>query len=379
MSSPNSSAEKSDDAKRSDASRQHRAWSVPVVALALESTLTVCLLTGILPSLPSLLLHGSVVFWLTLRFRRSQRMEQDLRIPLLLLATTAVMGPFGPAGVLLSQGLRPWYDRSAMAFEKWYATLFPEEVSKFDARLYRRILAGEHNLDEISGLVPFIDILSFGDRKQKQAAVTLITNNFQPSFAPALRMALNIADSAIRVQAATAIARIENRFLEMALDLKRKVDAQPDSPGLLHDLARHYDTYAFAGILDEKREMENRELAVEHYRGYLKLKPDDPVARAELGRLLVRRREFAEAAATLEHFIERGEMSPQVSLWYMESLYHLHRFADLRAFVEKNSSAAFDRQEMPVEVGETFQLWGGPTISHSLARTSHQVSSRGDQ
>jgi hypothetical protein len=365
MSTPNSSSSKTDDVERADIAPERSMWFVPLVALAIESVLTVLLLAGIFPSLPALFLHGGVVTWLLLRVRRCYQLERDLRIPILLLASTAVMGPFGPAGVLLTQGIKPWYDRSAMAFEKWYATLFPEEASKFDARLYRQVQAGENNPDELSGLVPFIDILTFGTRKQKQAAVTLITNNFQPSFAPALRMALNLADSAIRVQAATAIARIENRFLELALDLKRRVDDRPESPGLVLSLARHYDAYAFAGILDEKRELDNRDVAVEHFKKYLKLKPDDPVARAELGRLLVRRGECAEAAAILEYSIKRGDTSLQVSLWYMESLYHLHRFADLRAFVEQNSGRVLERQELPTEVGETFKLWGGSSGSPS--------------
>jgi tetratricopeptide (TPR) repeat protein len=268
------------------------------------------------------------------------------------------MGPFGPAGVLLTQGIKPWYDRSAMAFEKWYATLFPEEALKFDARLYRRIQAEEQNPNEPSGLVPFIDILSFGSRKQKQAAIALITNNYQSSFAQALKIALNIGDSAIRVQAATAIARIENQFLERALELGQKAKEEPESPELKLALARHYDAYAFAGILDESREEENRELAVEYYKGYLELKPEDLVGRAELGRLLVRKGEFRDAAATLEHSIARGDLSPQISLWYMESLYHLGRLADLRTFVSKHSGAVHNREELPIEVGETFKLWG---------------------
>ncbi len=356
---------KPDNAKAHDAMPLNHSWSASLLALAIECALTVFLVTEIMPALPALLLHMALISWLTVRACRFHNLKQDLRIPLLLLTTTAVMGPFGPAGVILTQGLKPWYDRSARAFEKWYASLFPEEAVKFDVRLYRQIQAGEYHHDEESTLMPFIDILSFGSRKQKQAAIALITNNFQPSFAPALRMALNISDSAIRVQAATAIAKIENRFFERVVELDRKAREQPESPEMVLALARHYDDYAFAGILDEKRERENRELAVEHFRAYLKLNSKDLVARAELGRVLVRKGDFAEAAIALRQSIDQGDFSPQISLWYMESLYQLRRLSDLREFVEKCSDSVPSR-DLPVEVGQMFRLWSNSAKGHHI-------------
>ena len=179
-------------------------------------------------------------------------------------------------------------------------------------------------------MLPLNDILSFGSFAQKQAAVTLITKYYKPSFAPVLKKALADESNAIRVQAATAMAKIEAEFLSKMMALSREAEKRPDDAVALRALAAHYDDYAFSGVLDPKREVETRGLAVETYRTLLALAPSDVNARSAVGRLLVRQRMFEQAAAWYARY-PVDEWPAAARLWHMESLFALSRYAELRS------------------------------------------------
>ena len=292
----------------------------------------------------------------------------DLRFPLLLLSTTAVLGPAGPAGMLLTVLLQRWFARSAISFESWYASLFPEEPGNADAAGHLRLATPESAQDE-PNIIPFMDILSFGSRQQKESMISLITARFHPEFAPVLRRALNDSNNAIRVQAATAMTMVENRFLERSMDLTNAAKQSPGDPETLLALARHFDAYAFAGILDDQRERENREKATQAYLKYLALEPDDLAAMAELGRILVRRGDYAEALEVLGRPVNNGTASPQIVLWYMESLYSLGRYGELRRLTQTCQSRLEADDALPGEVGGVIGLWasGDSTVQEKEA------------
>jgi len=337
---------------------------VTLSALAAEGMVWWLVLVARLEILAGTALHIAVVALLAGWIRRLSRAQQDLRIPLLLVATSAVLGPIGPAGVLLTIGLQRWFARSALTFESWYASLFPEEISRSDSMSGQLLDSGDGETSGTINVVPFMDILSFGTRQQKQSMIALITSRFQPAFAPVLRKALNDSNNAIRVQAATATTKIENNFLERSMQLADAAKKNPRGPDVLVDLARHYDAYAFAGILDEKRERENRDQAIAAYRGYLELKPDDLAGKAELGRLLARKGDYAQAIALLHQAIEDRVSSPQIVLWYMESLYNLGRYEELCRLTPNYQESFETDKELPVEVGEALKLWA---LRHTLS------------
>jgi hypothetical protein len=83
-------------------------WLVILSTLALEGILWSLALVAQGGILVGSILHMAVISLLAAWVRRLARGGQDLRIPLLLLATTAAIGPIGPAGVLLTIGLRRW-------------------------------------------------------------------------------------------------------------------------------------------------------------------------------------------------------------------------------------------------------------------------------
>ena len=52
---------------------------------------------------------------------------RDARLPSLLAVATAVAGPFGAAGALVTMALGEVFSRTSMTFEEWYESLFPTE------------------------------------------------------------------------------------------------------------------------------------------------------------------------------------------------------------------------------------------------------------
>lgn len=255
---------------------------------------------------------------------------RDARLPSMLAVSTAVAGPFGAAGTLVTLVLGEIFSRTSTTFEEWYESLFPTEETN-EGRGILGLVKGINALaDGQTNVLPLNDILSFGSFAQKQAAVTLITKYYKPSFAPVLKKALADESNAIRVQAATAMAKIEAEFLSKMMTLSREAEKRPDDAAALRALAAHYDDYAFSGVLDPKREVETRGLAVETFRKLLTLDASDANARSAVGRLLVRQRKF-EAAAEWYASYPFNEWPAAARLWHMESLFALGRYAELRA------------------------------------------------
>ncbi len=301
-----------------------------------------------------LLLAAALVAWTC----RSRTCRADLRLPLLLTMTTAFLGPFGAGGVLLTIVLVKRYARSTPCFEEWYASLFPDQATDASIDLWQRVLLSSEPDAGRAGVTPFSDILCFGSLPQKQELITLIAKHFRPAFAPVLRMAIGDVNNGIRVQAASAIAKIEDEFLPRTVDAVAAVQAHPAGAAPLLALARLHDEYVSAGLLDAQRERDSRQQALAAYRDYLTLRPDDCDARVSVGRLLLGGDDCEGAARWLEASLDGGHSSPQLLLMYMDVLFHLNRLGDLRR-VAASSRAVCDRDDVSIEARETMKLWAG--------------------
>ena len=101
-----------------------------------------------------------------------------------------------------------------------------------------------------------------------------MTERFDASFSPAFNKALNDRSNTIRVQAATAVAKIEKQFMNRLMRITEAAELYPNDIEIKLVMAEHYDDYAFTGILDNERERINRRRALKHYQEYLKECPD---------------------------------------------------------------------------------------------------------
>ena len=326
--------------------------------LALEVAGLVYLSRGRISPFAALSLHVVVVTLLGFWAFQRHRSNGDLRLPFLLLVSTSVLGPFGPLGTIMTVALTIWFTRDPVTVEEWYAAIFPEEEFEEDPALDK--IAGAVRGGEVKAVVtPFMEIMSFGNSRQRQALVALVTKYYKPPFAPVLRRALQDQNNAVRVQAATAIAKIETNFLDRSLELQAQVRQFPGAEEPLLALASHYDDYAFSGVLDAAREKENRESACSGYRQYLELNHDNSEARLAVGRILSRQNRHREAAAWWESCRQSGFSSPEMTLWYMENLFHLKRFSELRSAAASEHAAIDSNKDLPLKMLETVTLWAG--------------------
>jgi tetratricopeptide (TPR) repeat protein len=335
-------------------------WQTIAVALAALAVECAALRDCLLPRpewAGAAAIHLGTVVALLLWYRFSPGIATDVRIPLILISATAALGPFGPAAALFTMALSRWLMRHATPFEEWYRTLFPEFADDAGADLARR--AASAMVDSPTSLAPFAEVLAFGSLHQKQALIALMNQSFRPAFGPILKRALTDENNGVRVQAATVMNRIENMMHAQTIELTARLEREPGDPEALLALARHYDGHLYSRILDTRREEEIRERALETWHRYLALKPDDIDSRIAAGRLQLRSGLFEDAACSLRKVIDAGAAPPQADLWYMESLYRLGRYPELRAYAHAPENNPDEDTTFSPAAREAVLLWAG--------------------
>ncbi len=305
---------------------------------------------AIIIHLVSLVVTGFIAFI-------QRRAGGDVRYTMMLLVTTAFMGPFGAVGSLLMVLLGLFYGPLSHNFRYWYESIFPKDETTLPEQIYASLIQGRDENPKEYSVVSFMDVMVIGSEEQKRHALSKMTSNFYPSFAPAFRKALVDKSNTIRVQAATAISKIENSFHERLLAIESLNDEYPNNAVIKKALADHYDGYAFTGILDADREMENRSKAYTTYLEYLALKPDDTNVRLKVGRLLLRMDKAMEAADWFRTCIKEGYHSPSIRAWLMECLYKNHQFAELRHVVSGFTPYLDNFRSSRPEFVEALELW----------------------
>ena len=334
------------------------AWCV--FAMGSEAAVTVLGVAGMPVS--SVLLHGTVCLLLAWSVLHRRQRGADIRISALLAITTVFCGIFGAIGSFVCLALAALYGRRARPFEEWYASLFPRHQEEQFTQPLEAARAALSE-DEDSPVTPLIDVLEMGDEMSKQGVVALVTRSFRPAFAPVLRRALDDPSNSVRVQAATALAKIEGGFLKRAMELSRRQQSASEDPGVMLALARHYDDYAFTGLLDPAREQENQQQALIWYRRYLDWVPGDATARRAVLRLLVRQGRYEQAAEWIESMAGpvpvQGPEPVQAAVWRLETAFRMGQWDRLREQARKHCRAIEEDETMPPQVREAVALWLG--------------------
>ena len=305
-----------------------------------------------------LALHGAITTGTAITAFGLRRHAGREPVFLVFVISVVFLGPIGVAGACLSALMHRAFAWRARPFAEWYASLFPEEPQDRVRALHDRVVHRGHGPRARVTVAPFGDVMALGTLQEKQAAIGLIAACFEPAFAPALRAALNDAEAAIRVQAASAVARIEQRFLQQSMVIGQRLAALPDDPAILIEAARHQEAMASAGLLDEGRARQAAEEAVQMYRHLLSL-PDagpwmeDAVAGA--ARMLLLLGEAEKAARLLAPATTRTDASATLVGLHLEALFRLHRFVELREFCLHLDAAREAR--LPKPLREALRMW----------------------
>lgn len=282
----------------------------------------------------------------------------DRLFMVLLILTTATLGAAGAAGVVLCLLLALWYSSVSTPFSEWFSTIFPSVVMTSAERLDEDLRTGRDEAAKRYDVEPFLDVLRYGNDDQKRRAISKITSNFTPGFAPALQRALADESNMIRVQAATAISIIENRFQQRMMKLSRLYQQHRKEPEVILALANFHDDYSFTGILDEEREEENRKRAVELYVEYLEKRPEDGVTRTRYGRLLLRMGQTDKAIDAFREALANQRTPTRVS-WLAEGYFRAQRFAELRILSREIAQYPEILEKMEDSVRASLLSWSG--------------------
>jgi polysaccharide biosynthesis protein PelE len=277
----------------------------------------------------------------------------------LLALSTAALGPIGVIGAgALALLLRGFTRGDAQSQPSWSSLLTEDE----DAQPFERAEANvEATLGRRAAVVPFADVLAQGTLEQKQEMVSVIAANFQPSFARALRAAMNDTEPAVRMMAAAAAARIESRFLDASMALETQWADEPSNAHRALELARHYDAFAATDLLDESRADEARSRALEMYQLAARDLPRDSTIAQATVRLLLKLGREEEAIGLYHQRMDDGSAPPALASWYLECLYRRHRFGELRRHAAALAHRVRDLDMLHPRSVDAMQLWAlGP-------------------
>ncbi len=287
------------------------------------------------------------------------RAGADIPFMALLAATTPFMGIFGPVSTLMGIVLYVLFRRGTTSFQEWFDLIFPQDVISSPEEVYNKIIVGIDENPKAYQVLPFLEVMELGNEVQKRRAISRMTMKFHPRLSPAFHKALRDPSNAIRVQAATSVAKIESQFLEKLEMIEKARQHKPENLHVIYALAQYYDDYAYTGLLEREREILNREKAIETYKVYLQHDPNHQGAWMAIGRLLFRSKQWREAADWFRNAMERGWNEPSILLWYVECLYHLNDYTGLRQVTREHGATLLQDDVLPQEIRESLALWAG--------------------
>jgi polysaccharide biosynthesis protein PelE len=253
----------------------------------------------------------------------------------LYLVSVAALGPAGVIGCAWLKLVSRIPVRSAESPGAWYESMLPQVRFDPARRLVERIAWRGPTSTGDSTVASFADVLELGTVEQKRAVVTRVADHFRPEFAETLRRALNDPEPAIRVQAATAAARVENGFLERSVQLEAARTARPEDSDLLRQIASHHESYARSGLLDADRAANERRSALALHRMLLETSGPDPDLIAAAARLHLELEEPAAAMGVLTPLLDLHPLPDAAVAPLAQALYLTGRFGSLRDLGEQ--------------------------------------------
>lgn len=333
-----------------------------VLLLIVESALVLLATRGRCPGC-ALAAHLLTVAALATWVRLNVRKIPDPRAHTLLCVTTPFLGPVAAAGVVLQIVCSRIFAPLAMPLKEWYARLFPEAVSDPARSLHARLDREVAEFRFPSGPAPFAEVMLAGSQEQKQALLTMACRDFRAVFAPMLQLALHDENSAVRVQAAATIARIEEQFRRTIEDLSATLRERPDDTAARLSLARTYDDHSAIGWLDPRRQQESRAKALDLYAGHLRERPDDETAMLAVGRMHLRAGHASDAVRWFEDGIAGGHATPGMLFGRLEGLFHLGRFDELHRILAQDYDRLAGSGELSADALRTLESWHAQALT----------------
>jgi polysaccharide biosynthesis protein PelE len=279
--------------------------------------------------------------------------------------SVAALGPLGVAGALIAFAFKRWFDRRGVSQDAaWLSVVGAEAPKGLNLRKSKDLSSEVEDdpmvaaaLEERPMASAFADVLDHGTPAQKQDLIAAIARRFEPAFAPTLKQAFNDDDATVRMLAAAAVARLENRYTDRAIRLEQRLLAQPDNADHALALALHHDRFANSGLLDEDRVQRAREKALQMYQQSGEHRVDDPMIMLSVIRLLVRLNREDEALAMFRPLVDAKGATPALTSWFLECLYRRRRFTELRRYSALLASHEHSLEDLPEGPKDAIGWW----------------------
>ncbi len=312
--------------------------------------------TGMWPVIP-VLIHLVISVVTALIAYAQYRKGLDVQHLALLAIVCSVTGVVGAVGSLVGFISTIILRGRAHHFSEWYETIFPTDLPTEPQVIFDSITERLDENPSNYSVMPFTDVMRLGSENQKRNALAKMTSRFNPRFAAAFKAALTDPSNAIRVQAATSVAKIERQFAAQLTRIEQARSKEPGNHVLTLALAKFYDDYAFTGVLDPEVEKLNRERAIQTYKTYLQVDPNAQEAWVAIGRLLYRNQQWDQAADWFRAALDRGWKMPTMVLWYFECLFRQNQHRELRRAILEYGRGITTQEELPQDVREAVTLW----------------------
>jgi len=276
----------------------------------------------------------------------------------------ALAGPFGVGVCLIATGTYLFCRREAVSPTEWLQRFFDFQKDADFEHLHDRIAFGHEDFAAANGVEPFRDVLASGTVLEKQLMLAKIVRHFRPNHAYLLLQATRDENAAVRVQAATALARIERDFMKRRMLLEKKLAETPRHDSAWIELGILYDDYAYAGLADAEECSAVRNRAIEIFDIH-KHRPD---ACLRLARLYLRNNKPHKTCDVLAPLLADNQLPAAIS-WYMEALFRLRRFDKLRAISKFYRKTVSENNEViSPTIENAIALWQKPSPPGELAR-----------
>lgn len=347
-----------DAARIAPASTNHALFVILCVVLSVVHAFNLHLLlaTDTWVAIP-LLIHVFISIIVASIAYAQYRKGFDVQHLALLAIVSSVAGIFGSVGALLGFLLYLVFRQKTQHFNEWYESIFPTDHLTDAQEIYDNIIEGLDENPRAYGVMPFIEVMHLGSEDQKRRALSKATVKFHSRLAPAFKIALRDSSNAIRVQAATSVAKIERDFMNVLQRIEEARALEPRNARVVLAMAKFYDDYAFTGILDPELERSNRERAIAAYKAYMQTDPNHTESWVAVGRLLFRNEQWEEASEWFRHALDRGWKNHTMVMWYFECLYRLRKFKELRRAVGEHGRDITSQDDLPRNVRDSVTVW----------------------
>jgi len=302
------------------------------------------------------LLSSLLIAWLyTL-----QRRQLDIRIALIFVLCTSLLGPFGAIGGGLMLLFFAISRSDAVNFDTWYLALFPEQINeKMRLNDMTEIEQKVNPMDLSNTVASFSDILRFGAFPEKQEVISRLTRGYSPEFASTIKAALTNDDASVRVQAATAVAQIEKKFTHTWFKLKHTSQQKPDCFDAHYAIAQHLYNYANSGLLELEQKHDILKNSLRAYLACRAIKPSAISIKLAISHIFIQQGKTKHAIELLHE--TRGKAQ---SLWeihtYCDCLYQLQRFDELRHELAEWQYWRFYGDKLTPNLEDAVHLWTKP-------------------